>query len=225
MYRFLLLVGCFCFTLFCKGQIKPKSEDWFAYDLTYASFVDGPSGLTQAPYSNGHSFSFTENVRIGGAMSFGYGIGFHSDNYYNNLLIQTNASDGAESFELINYDTVSTNELTAQYIHIPLELRFMGKANDKGNFFRFTLGFRAGVRINSYSKFKTDNLNVSYNNLGSLNRFDYGTYIRLGFGHINVFSYYGLSPLFTEGVLTLPNTEAFSMDDLRTLHLGISITF
>ncbi len=222
----------FLFLLFTSGllgQIKPKSADWFSYDLTHDLFLDAPGSLTQGIWSNGHSFTFTGDYSISKNFGLGYGLGFHSNNYYNNLRITTNPANGAEVFTTIEYDTVDFNKLTVQYIHLPLELRFRGTPNAKGRFFRFYIGGRVGVRVNSYSQYVTDKVNITFNDLGSLNRFNYGIYGRIGYHYFNVFAYYGISPLFESGSqlvenMGTPQASTFELDQIRTLSVGISFS-
>lgn len=218
-----LLALLIVFTTITSAQIKPKSQDFFAYDFSYNILTNGPSGFEQAGFSNGHSFTFTFDKPLSKRISIAYGVGFHSDNYYSNLQIITNPASGAEEFTL-DSNTASSNEFSAQYIHVPLELRFRGKLNDKGRFFRFYVGARAGVRINSYSNYVTNKIDVSYNNLGTLNRFDYGVYTRIGYHYFSLFAYYGLSPIFDSGAV-LDNTGAnYNVDQMRTLNVGLSFS-
>ncbi|MEQ9262939.1 MAG: porin family protein [Owenweeksia sp.] len=212
------------------GQIKPKQDDWVAYDLTHDFLLDAPQGLEQSWRSNGHSLSFTDDVQFseGSNFSFAYGIGFTSNNYYNNLSIETDPGNGLEFISFLDTDTVNSNKLTVQYIHIPIELRFRSNPNQKGNFFRFYVGAKVGVRINSYSKLITDQFNRQFNDLGSLNRFMYGAYTRIGYSFINIYAYYSLSDLFSDQLYpvgvnpALAFTEKFSPG--TPISVGISLT-
>lgn len=212
-----------------SAQIKPKSKDWFAYDLTHDQLTNGPQSLTQRLAGNGHSFSFTGELGMGKHFSVASGLGFHSNNYYNNLRISTNQANGAEVFTTMDYDTITRNKLTAQYFHIPVELRFRGTPNAKGRYFRFYVGGRVGVRVLSYSNYVTDKVNVSFNNLGSMERFDYGVYTRIGYHYFSLFAYYGLSPLFESGSqvvenLGTPNARVYELDQVGTLSIGLSFS-
>ncbi|HAD97163.1 MAG TPA: hypothetical protein DCG19_07130 [Cryomorphaceae bacterium] len=231
MRNLIAITCCLIFSANLFSQIKPKHEDWFAYDLTYDYLLESPPGLEQSWRSNGHSLSFMDDVQFGeeSHFSFAYGIGFTSNNFYNNLSLRTNAADGREFYSFLDTDTINSNKLTVQYIHIPIELRFRSGLSQKGNFFRFYVGAKVGVRVNSYSKLITDNFNRQFNNLGNLNRFMYGAYVRTGYSFINVYAYYGLSELFSEQ--TYPegvNPALYDSFDTFSpgtpLSVGISIT-
>ncbi|MGB0175777.1 MAG: outer membrane beta-barrel protein [Owenweeksia sp.] len=219
---------CLLLSTAAFGQIKPKQDDWVAYDLTYDYLLEAPGPLEQGWRSNGHSLSFMDDVQFGEGshFSFAYGLGFTSNNFYNNLSVRTNAADGLEYYSFLDTDTIKSNKLTAQYIHVPIELRFRSGPNE--NFFRFYVGAKAGVRVNSYSKLITDNFNRQFNNLGSLNRFMYGAYVRTGYSFINVYAYYALSELFTETVYPEGvNPALVQVEDFTPgtpVSVGISIT-
>jgi hypothetical protein len=229
MKHSLFLLGSLLIAISTSAQIKPKSKDWFAYDLSHSRLLNGPESLTQRAVGNGHSISFTGELGMGSHFSLASGLGFHSDNYYNNIRISTNQANGAEVFTTVNYDTINRNKLTAQYLHIPVELRFRSTPNAKGRYFRFYVGGRAGVRIHSYSNYRTDKINVSFLNLGSLERFDYGVYTRIGYHYFSLYAYYGLSPIFSSGSqvvenLGTPNARVYELDQIRTLNLGLSFS-
>ncbi len=218
------LLALLLITANSSAQIKPKSQDWLAYDLSYGILINGSAGLEQAGVSNSHALTFTFDKPLSKRFSIAYGVGFHSDNFYSNLQALTNPATGDEDFQLFNYDTISSNKLTAQYFHIPFEVRFRGKPSDKGRFARVYLGARAGVRVNSYSNYVTNKIDVSYNNIGALNRFDYGVYTRIGYHYFSLYAYYGLSPLFDNGTVNDNAGNTYNLDQIRTLKIGISFS-
>ena len=217
-----LIVVIACITFSLKAQIKPKTEDWIFYDYTYSHFLNAPTEVAQRFIPNSHAFSLIRDIPFGkGRVALGLGLGYSSTNYYNNLGIVTNVGDGKESFAVLGMDSIEHNKLRNEHLDGLLELRFRGKPNDKGRFFRFYIGGRFGFRINSYSRLRTDKINVQYNDLGALNRFRYGLHVRLGFGAVSLFGYYGLSDIFTEGTIGTSNS---GMTGITTLSTGLSIT-
>lgn len=223
---FLFLLGMVSFSVY--SQIKPKDQDWFFYDITYDYLLNAPANIEQSWRSNGHSFTFTDDVRFGEGSNFGfaYGLGFTSHNYYNNLNFGTFAGNGEEYYTLVDLDTVTSNKLTVQYIHIPLELRFRSDPNGNGRFFRWYLGAKVGVRVNSYSKLITDEVNRQYNDLGALNRFTYGVYTRIGYSFISFYAHYALSSIIEEQNIPNKNFPTFTQDltPLQALNVGISFS-
>lgn len=222
MFRYSLFALLLFLSISALSQIKPKKEDWFAYDLTHNLLLNIPEGFEQSGWSHGHSLSFTDEVIFGTSnLGFAYGVGFTSLNFYSNVGIETDKATGEEVFNYIKPDSTDVNKFTVQYIHIPVELRFRSNPNAKGDFFRLYIGGKIGVRINSYSRIKSGNYNVQYNDLGSLNRFSYGVYSRIGYSFFSLYAYYGLSNVF-EGN-TAP-ASLVSLDGALPLCVGISLS-
>src|SRR5690606_19445494 len=96
-------------------------------------------------------------------------------------------------------------------------------------FFRFYLGTHWGVRINSYSRYKTKRINIQYNKLDNLNLFTGGVYTRIGFGYFSLYAYYGFIPLFEEGQIMKegvagPAVYEAEMKKVRPFSVGISLS-
>lgn len=201
-----------------SAQLRPNESDGIIYDLTYDLLLETPDGTEQG-FSNGHSFSFMDNLPLGGDnVSFAYGIGFSSHNYHTSISASINGLDGSGVYaDTSGYES---NKLTVQYIDVPLELRFRSTPNRKGNFFRFYVGGKFGVRVNAYSKFKNGNTNVRFYHFDELNRYRYGVYTRIGYSNISLYGYYGLSQLFEEG----QTIQGGDLTKMIPLSIGISIS-
>lgn len=202
------------------GQIKPKGQDWFFYDLTHDMLLNAPEGVESDLRSNGHSLSLMYDYAFGNSnFGIGIGLGFTSNNHYTNLLASV-SDTGTGVFQVDTASNFKSNKLTTQFIEIPFELRFRGKLNDKGNFFRLYVGAKVGIRVNAYSKFKNDDVNVRYYHFEELNRFRYGVYARIGFSYFSVYGYYGLSDIFESG----NTTDGQAISPIRPLSVGLSIS-
>ena len=110
--------------------------------------------------------------------------------------------------------------LIANYVEMPLEIRFDTKPEDIGRSFNFALGGRIGVLFDSDQKVKyreDDQWKKSKNkeNWG-LNFLRYGVYTRIGIGGFNVFGFYNLSTLYE------PN-KAPDLTKMNTYTFGISV--
>lgn len=99
-------------------------------------------------------------------------------------------------------DTVSSyrkNKLNVTYLQAPLMLRFETKPGSNHKNFRFAFGGYYGIRIGSFTKTKTESgdKQVTRDDF-NLNKMRYGVTARIGYGGIEFFANYNLSPLFRE---------------------------
>lgn len=206
------------------AQIKPKTEDWFFYDYTYDFFSNAPDGIAQEFVPNGHTISFLKEKSYGkGKFAIALGLDYSSQVYYSNLHVSTNLVDGEEIFQVLNTDSIERNRLSMEFIDALFELRYRTMANEKGKFFRWYLGVKGGIRVESISRLRTQNAIVSYENLGFLNRYRYGAYTRIGYGWFNLYAYYGLSEIFTDGALINGNNA--DVTGITPISVGISVIF
>ena len=59
---------------------------------------------------------------------------------------------------------------------------------------------------------------MKFYNIAGFNPYRYGVYAKAGWGPVNVFGFYGMSPLVVDGPLL------DSWQEARSLNLGLSIT-
>jgi hypothetical protein len=211
-----------------EAQLRPKFKDWFFYDVSHVQFLNAPSGLAQNWFSNSHSFSLMAESSLGDNFSIGYGLGYRSENYYNNLRIQTQQITGEEIYTLLPDSSFSSNRQNFNYLFIPVEFRFRAKENSKGQFFRLYLGANLGLRLASYAEFETEVLKQRYYGLEDLARFRADGYVRIGFDNLNLFVSYGFTELFSKGqaFYSQPSgqTEQSDLNPIRPLAIGVSIS-
>jgi hypothetical protein len=110
--------------------------------------------------------------------------------------------------------------LIANYVEVPLEIRFDTKPEDLGRSINFALGGRIGVLFDSQQKIKYHEdgqwKRLKDKQDWGLNFLRYGAYTRIGIGAFNIFGFYNLSTLF-EANKGPENTK------MNTFTLGISI--
>jgi hypothetical protein len=211
------------------AQIKPKKEDWFYYDLTHLQMLNGPAGLEQVWFSNGHDISLMAEWMPTRVFGVAIGLGYSSQNFHNNLKVATNAQTGEEVYTIMQSDTLfSVNHQNQKYLYLPLELRLRTIANSAGSFFRFYLGARVGVRLDGYSDFRDEQVSLRYYRTEDYARFRADAFARIGYRHFSLVAYYGLTPLI-EGAqaITTENGVLISsdLDAIRPLAIGISMSF
>ncbi len=138
-----------------------------------------------------------KNISLfGHYLSISPGLGLGLDNYYfkNDLII----APAGDSLFSLNEDGLRKSKLSANYVDIPLELRFASGPNYK-KAFKIAVGGKFGVLFSGNSKIKYDQDGTTVIRKfsdQSLNRIRYGLTGRIAYGHFGVFAYYSLSSVF-----------------------------
>lgn len=155
-----------------------------------------------------------------GKFSFhpGLGLGMERYKFKDQLVLQYDANGELQMQE--SALSIKKSQLIANYLDAPLELRFSTNPDDQSRSFKTSIGFRPGVRINSFTKVKYDQdgetKQLKNKQRWNLNDFRYGVYARIGVGNVNLFGYYNLTTNFKEG-------EGIQGKDINTLTVGISL--
>lgn len=189
-----------------KGASKLDTRDRLIFEFTHDRWLNKPDEVDIKWYSRGFATYLMYDIALGKSpnLSVAPGFGIATYNVFNNSLISKD-TDGKTIFTQIP-DSIDykKNKLVTSYLDVPLEIRMRTKPNSKNNkSFRLAVGARVGLLINGHTKYKGKDLtggnsDVKFKNLlvPNINKFRYGLSGRIGYGNINVFGYYSLSPLF-----------------------------
>jgi hypothetical protein len=214
-----------------KTVARPNIPGSFIVDFGFNQAIHKPENFKQDFWgSRTCNLYYQYGLRIGRShFSVNPAIGmslerFKFDNNY--MLFDAEEPTGAPRFEhyaLVPAAPYFTPEikkvmLIANYIEMPLEIRFDTKPEDIARSFNFALGGRIGVLFDSDQKVKyreDDQWKKSKNKEDwGLNLLRYGVYTRIGIGGFNFFGFYNLSPLFQKNVgpdNTTMNTYTFGI--------------
>lgn len=167
-------------------------------------------------------FSFMREKLFGTShFSLGFGLGFSSYTYSNNLNITTDPATEQSVYQFLDNDTAyDQNKQVLQYLEVPIEFRFRSRSNRKGRYFRFYPFVKAGYQIRSYNHFVKGNYSVVDFNIRDLNRWRVLAGIRTGYWIFSFYASYELTPLYQEVVV-----GESDLSEWRTLNLGLSISF
>lgn len=98
-------------------------------------------------------------------------------------------------------------KLAMTYIDVPMEIRFHTNPDDRNRSFKLAVGGRLGVLVNQKTKVKyttvpdadgeQQKIKVKSIEDFGVNRFRYGTTVRMGIGFFNIFYYHNFSSLFS----------------------------
>lgn len=224
-----MLVFGVCNQLHAQKQIYiPERGEWFNLEATTTFLLPQSEGLIQKP---GYSISFSlmgEQLFGVGHWSIGYGVGFGSYNYSNNLNVRTDSASQESIYSLIPKDQYESesdkvkNRQTIQYIEFPIELRYRTMSNKKGRYIRIYPYVKLGIRVREFSLYQSGNYAVAhFNNKGS-EWFRASGGIRFGYWIFNLYANYELTPLYNTDVKV--ENSNLNLSELRTLNVGLSVS-
>uniref|UniRef100_UPI003D7F1BC8 outer membrane beta-barrel protein n=1 Tax=Pedobacter sp. TaxID=1411316 RepID=UPI003D7F1BC8 len=111
-----------------------------------------------------------------------------------NVTIQQGTPDLVALPETTNF---SKNRFSNSYVHIPLNLEFRTKENDKGKRFYFVVGPEVSFLLNGKVKQVSDEHGkVKYKDDYNFQPFRYGGTVRLGYGGVGFFTKYYFNDMF-----------------------------
>lgn len=159
----------------------------------------------------------------------GIGLGLEKLGFQENQTLIPNPAVGSNSSQLADvldiYDnvvSVDKNNISINYIDIPLELRYHVNRTNYNKGFRVAVGGKVGILYNAHTKIAVTDTNDASQQVKNrqnygLNPIRYGVIARLGFPGFSFWSYYGLNGVFAEGKGPF-GTEA------SQFNLGLSVT-
>ena len=217
-------------TLRAQKQVYiPERGEWFNIEATATFLMPQSEGLIQKP---GYSISFSlmgEHLFGVSHWSLGYGIGFGSYNYSNNLNVRTDSASQQTIYSLISkeqYESESDkvkNRQTLQYIEFPIELRYRTMSNKKGRYIRIYPYVKLGIRVREFSLYQRGDYAVVYFNTKGSEWFRASGGIRFGYWIFNLYANYELTPLYSADVKVI--NSSLNLSELRTLNVGLSVSF
>lgn len=154
-------------------------------------------------------------------VSFALGLGIGTNNLHSNSLLTVN-SKGVSGFTPIPERTATKlpldyrqNKLSFTYLDLPMSLRFKFKEG-----FRFSAGFKVGLRIDAHTKYHGDELEtksrevfIKEKELQNLQDWRYGVTASIGYKFVQFTGYYGISQIFDTNL----------GPDISPLSIGISL--
>ncbi len=206
-----------------KKKIKPNIPGSFIVDLGINRALNAPNTWNQGFWgSRTVNMYYQYPIRLGKSkFSFTPGIGVSLERWKftdGATLIDTvelvSFPNGApspnqvEQYNLLSprrldLPLVNKSMLVANYLEIPLELRFDTKPEDISRSINVAVGGRVGILFDAFTKLKYSEdgerrtLKNKFNH--GLNPIRYGVYTRFGIGSFNWFVFYNLSEMFESG--------------------------
>lgn len=174
-------------------------SDRLIFDFYTPYWLNTPNDIATDP-SFGFSVALGKDVlfKKDSKFSFFYGLGYDLSNIHHNANLKAkadlnNPSPRAQTGLFALTSNFGLNKLSSHFLEVPLEFRFRTQTK---NPFRVYMGGKVGYMI--YSKYQLDeNAGAIYERkmLNELSELKYGLTFRIGYGLINLYTYYGLNGL------------------------------
>lgn len=208
MKYILVFIYLFIFSFsFSQEENKSKvvdslfREDQFYVSISYNLVQNRPNGFKQFSFSPGitlgflRDFPFTKGRKWSVAPGFGYN--------YNNIKQFINSNDlEVDDLILANTNEIIRTWYTSHSLEIPLELRWRNATPTQYKYWRVHVGFKVSYVLSSKLKFESESIKNKNNKIEvaeSINKWQYGAYLGLGYNTWNPYVYYGLNPIFKDG--------------------------
>ncbi len=207
-----------------KPYSKPDFPGTISVDFGYNFLTNAENLKTEWFGSRTVNIYYQGDFKIGQSkFSFHPGIGLSLERFKFSKKTLTNADDQEQTFDMTvayvkntegafetaytpvvnvlpNISSVKKSMLVANYVMLPLELRFSSNRADPNAGFKFGVGGRVGYLFDSHTKikYKEDDQTKKYKDKQSfgLTKFRYSAMAKLGISWFNLFGYYNLNPLF-----------------------------
>ncbi|MCH1401142.1 MAG: PorT family protein [Schleiferiaceae bacterium] len=195
----------------------PEPGEGFSFNSSALLVSGAPEAFSPGAIANSQEIHFMRDNVFGiSHFSWAWGVGYSAHFYQGNLHLDVSEDGTMTPVYLTGND--HSNRFATEYVDGTVELRYRGNVNKKGRYNRLYVGALFGYRTDSYSYYKDQNYRVKFYNIAGFNPYRYGVYAKAGRGPVNVFGFYGMSPLVVDGPLLDTWQEA------RSLNLGLSIT-
>lgn len=204
-----------------SAQYTNGAAEEFSYDFTYGFLIPSQTvdNLQQEWYSNCHSFAFLGEVPFSHSTGFGYGLGFSIYNLHNNLhYVDNDPAIGGNPDVLPADSSYNANKQNISFIDLPLELRYRGKTNKKGKFFRVVVGAKVGYRLSGSAYHRDDDFAIRRYRIFTTTPWRVQAYTRIGYGKIALFAGYELLPTLNGQPKLLPSNLNYHM-----VNIGVSL--
>jgi hypothetical protein len=190
-------------------------EDQFYLGVTYNTLLKRPSGISQNKFTPSFSLGVLRDMPINKnrTTAIATGLGYSLNSYNQNILISK--VNGTVEYNTISSSTsYDKNKLTLHSIDIPMEFRWRTSTPESHKFWRIYTGLKFSYLFYTQSNYEDSQTTIKVVGNPDINKFQYGTYLSVGYNTVNFNVYYGLNPIFKSGVLN------GSTLDMNTLNFG-----
>ena len=194
------------------------ADDQIYFSVSYSQLYNQPTGITKSNFSYALSGGFIKDIILNksGTIAIAGGIGLGYD-FFNHEL-KVDEVGGTTVFT--NDITTSKNIFKSYNLEFPFEIRWRTSTAIKYNFWRIYTGVKFLYNLDNNFQYIDVNSNlIKYRKVSSYNKLQYGLTISAGYDAFTMNVFYGLSPVFKNGLL---NEKAV---DTKILKFGLIFYF
>tara|TARA_R110002049_G_scaffold31258_8_gene106137 strand:+ start:5946 stop:6623 length:678 start_codon:yes stop_codon:yes gene_type:complete len=218
-YSFVLLLIVVCNSFSQSVAVDSTYlEDQFYVGVTYNTFRDKLSGMTQRNLPYGLQLGFIKDMPINAnrTVAIGLGLGYAVNSYYSNLI--ASKSSGEITYTLLTNDvSFQRSKIETHLVELPIEFRWRKSTPTNYKFLRIYGGVKLGYAFASRSKLVSKDKTESFYNTDIV-KFRYGLQFNMGYNTWNVHIYYGLNNL-------LGTTETVAGENINIKPIRIGFSF
>ncbi|MGB1284751.1 MAG: porin family protein, partial [Polaribacter sp.] len=180
----------------------------------YAQLFSQPNQINKSGFSYAMSAGFIKDVILNkkGSISIAGGIGYGYNFFNHKLKVEELNSQTFFSSD----NTLLSNKMRLHHLEFPLEIRWRTSSANKYKFWRIYTGIKFLYNLSNTFEFTDASNNlISYSNISSYNKFQYGLTLSAGYDAFNIHVFYGLTPIFKNATI---HSEAI---DTKTVTFGL----
>lgn len=176
---------------------SPYGQDRFVVTFNIDQWMDVPDSIQIRPFSLGFNSYIMFDYTFGeSSFSWALGYGLSSHNVHHNGFFKENEEEGNRQLSAFPEDySFKKNKHSANYLEIPVELRFRTKGIKK---FKLYAGGKIGYLVNFHSKIIDDQGKRKEYTLDYVNRLRYGVTGSIGYNSFAISAFYSLTPLLKD---------------------------
>ena len=194
------------------------ADDQIYISVSYSQLYDQPTGITKSNFSYALSGGFIKDIILNksGSIAIAGGIGLGYDFFNHELKVD----EVGRTTVFTNDITTSKNIFKSYNLEFPFEIRWRTSTAIKYNFWRIYTGVKFLYNLDNNFQYVDANSNlIKYRKVSSYNKLQYGLTISAGYDMFTMNVFYGLSPVFKNGLL---NGKAV---DTKILKFGLIFYF
>lgn len=166
-------------------------EDQLYISVSYDVLRDQPSGISSSGFSYNLSAGYIKDIPFDrkGNFAAGIGVGYGFNSFNHGLqVLNTNSVQAATN--------ISSNTIKLNNIEFPIQLRWRNSDALTYSFWRVYAGVKLSYNLNNKFSYVENGQTKTFSNIAIFNRFQTGLELSAGYGAINFYVYYGLSPIY-----------------------------
>lgn len=192
-------------------------EDQFYLGFTYNILLNMPGGVNQNKFSPGFKGGFLRDFPINKRrnVAIAPGLGVTYSNYFQSLFITRVNGEPYYSTKTIG-SAYQKNKFEELFIDVPIEFRWRTSQPVGHKFWRVYSGMQFSYMVYNKSVYIDDQVAVRIHNNPDFRKWQVGLYMAAGNNSWNLYAYYGLLPIFKDGIEVEGETI-----NLHTMNLGL----